>query len=117
MKEVTVEIDAVTLRRARLLAESCACDLNEILSDWLSHYSENLPVEMLPNDEVLKLCQAGSNTVLRRALHSLLHANIQRTLAPEERQRLDALLQAYRRMLIRQSRAYEVASARGLEVS
>lgn len=115
-QRITLDISNASLRRARQAAERSGRAIEDVLADWVDDYADNIPVELLSNDEVLWLCHQHLDMHQAHELRRLLNKQQQHTLSETDSARLDTLLQNYRRVLIRKSRALQVASARGLPV-
>lgn len=72
------------------------------------------PVESLPDDELLACANLQLTPPRRQEMIGLLEAHHERDLSTDERTRLDALMQGYRRDLVRKAQAIQVAIERGL---
>ena len=116
-RQVTVTVSERTLRRAKRVAHTLHCDVEDVLADWLGSYADNIPVEMLPDDDILRLCAMRVNQTQQYELRRLLSIDRERGLDAEESLRLDELLQSVRRSITRKARALQVAQARGLRVA
>lgn len=114
LKKVTLYIEDCVIARANALAVYSQRELEDILADWIARYSENIPIEMLPDDEVLWLCGYELNPADRHELMSLLACHRDCDLDDAAMARLDTLLERHRKGLIQKSRALHVAVERGL---
>ncbi|MBI4769945.1 MAG: hypothetical protein HY784_05905 [Chloroflexi bacterium] len=72
------------------------------------------PVEALPDDQVLALCELQMEKAQQEELGDLLAKNREGALRDMERERLDELMQVHRRGLARKAQALKVAVGRGL---
>ncbi len=72
-------------------------------------------MELLPDDQVLALCDAQMDTRQQKELSGLLAQHREGQLSDSERHRLDELMRIYRCGLVRKARALQVAVARGLK--
>jgi hypothetical protein len=86
-----------------------------VLVEWIDRASTELPVESLPNDWVLALCDMQMEPEQQAALSNLLAGNREGELDNEEVNQLDELMQVYRRGLVRKAQALKVAVERGLK--
>lgn len=111
-----VEIEEAVLQRARVLARRFGCDIEDVLSEWVGDYADHMPVDLLPNEEILMLCEYEVNPSHAYELRYLLDSYRERALSDQENTRLDDLLATYRRALVRKSQAIQVAQTRGLTV-
>lgn len=112
--DLKLQLSKEILARAAEVAGRSDRALEEVLSEWLARYVDNLPIESLSDDEVLWLCDFELNPVLQGELRDLLYNHRERGLTTKESSRLDELLQYYRKGIVRKARATEVAIARGL---
>jgi hypothetical protein len=71
-------------------------------------------VELLPDDQLLALCDGQWEHPRQEELSDLLARNREGLLLPAENERLDALMRLYRHGLVRKAHALHVAVARGL---
>jgi hypothetical protein len=115
-KRVTLHLSNAVIYRAHKLARSTGRDIEDVLAEWLSDCADDMPVEMLSNDEIIALCECPPNIMSELELRHLLRDYRERELTPDEAQRLDELVYRYRRELVRKSQALQVATARGLRV-
>jgi hypothetical protein len=72
------------------------------------------PIDTLADAEVPALCALEMKAEEAEQLSNLLDAQREAGLDDASRARLDALMQAYRRCLVRKAQALQVACARGL---
>lgn len=113
-QRVTLELRDEVIDRAQEVAQQFRMTLETVLEEWLNRYADDLPMEALPDDEVLVLCNYELNILQQQELTLLLHHHRERALNSDEQVRLDELLQLHRRGLVRKARAIQVAMARGL---
>jgi len=114
VKQITLELPNKVIFRAQQVAEQSNQTLEAVLSNWLNHYADDIPIETLPDTEISALCDYEMNILMQQELTLLLHHHRERTLEMNEQVRLDELLQIHRRGLIRKARAIQVAMTRGL---
>lgn len=111
---VTLELPDALVRSARTIAERSNRRVEDVLVEWLDRSASEVPVELLPDDQVLLLCSLELKESDQQALSDLLAQQREGTLAEAERPTLDALMGAYRRGLVRKAQALKVAVGRGL---
>lgn len=111
---VTLELPEMLAQRAKEIAILTNRRLEEVLVEWIDRASQELPVESLPDDWVLALCDMQMESEQQEALSELLESNRERQLNNEEANQLDELMQVYRSGLVRKARALKVAVERGL---
>ena len=113
-KKITLHLKPEIVARALELAEQSGRHIEEVLTDWLDQYADNMPVETLSDSEVLSLCDFEMNPTAQLEMRDLLYRHRERHLTDAENARLEELLQTYRRGIVRRTKATEVAIARGL---
>jgi predicted transcriptional regulator len=111
---VTVELPDELAQRARAVADRTQRRLEDVLVEWLDRAGAEAPVDELPDDQVLALCDSQLETLLQDELSDLLARNREGSLPDEEQKRLDELMHVYRRGLVRKAQAFKTAVARGL---
>ena len=110
----TIELSETTARIVREIADRTGRDLEQVLSELLDRSITDLPMEALPDEQVLALCDMTMSESEQTELSDLLAAQQEGQLSQGERARLDDLMQVYRRGLVRKSEALRVAVQRGL---
>jgi len=111
---VTLELPEDVVRSAREVATRTQRRLEDVLVDWIDRVATDLPVELLPDEEVLALSEMQMDPKQQEELSDLLARNREGLLNEEEHARLDELMQVYRRGLVRKAQAIKVAVERGL---
>jgi hypothetical protein len=112
--KVTVELPEELADRARAVASQTSRRFEEVLVEWIDRAAAETPLESLPDEEVLALCDAQMAPDKHEELSDLLARNREGQLQNTERNRLEELMQFYRRGLVRKAQALRVAVARGL---
>lgn len=113
----TIELSEHTAQIVRALAERTGRGTAAILSDMIDQSVAEIPVASLPDAEVLALADMMMNEAEGEELNDLLDDQREEALDQVKRDRLDELLQAYRRGMVRKSEALRVAVERGLRPS
>jgi hypothetical protein len=111
---VTLEIPTQLVQQAKEIALLTHRPLEAVLVEWINRASSDLPVESLPDEHVLVLCDSQISAEQQASLSDLLGRNQEGQLQELEAQQLDELMQVYRRGLVRKARALQVAVSRGL---
>ena len=112
---ITLELPDTLAQRARAEAQQTNRPLETVLLDWLSRVeAAELPVESLPDEQVLALSSAQMEPQQNEELSDLLVGNREGRLDEAARRRLDDLMQLYRAGLVRKAQALKVAVERGL---
>lgn len=114
-KVITLEVSKTLVRRAESVALYTHQRLEDVFLGWMDRASIEIPVESLPDDQVLILCEMQMDAYQQETLSDLLARNREGVLTDVERIRLDKLMQIYRRGLVRKARSMTVAVKRGLK--
>lgn len=99
---------------ARAVAQRTHRSVEGVLLEWLDRAATDLPVELLPDEQLLALRDLQLSPGDQEALSDLLARQREGILTAAERPRLDDLLARYRHGLVRKARALKVAVDRGL---
>ena len=112
---VTLELPEALAQSARSVAHQTQRSVEAVLLEWLDRAATELPVESLPDDQVLALRDLQLSAEQQAALSDLLARQREGVLTGAERTQLDHLLALYRRGLVRKAQALKVAVERGLQ--
>jgi hypothetical protein len=113
-KIVTLEIPENIERDAREVAARTHQRVEDVLADWLGRAAADLPVDSLPDERVLELCDMEMSDKQQRELSDLLALNREKLLTGNDSVCLEDLMQVCRRGLVRKAEAIKVAVQRGL---
>jgi len=111
---MTIPVSKQAAHRAVLLASWKRQRVEDVLAEWLDWAATEIPVETLPDDELLALCDLEMNERQQQESSRLLAGNRECVLDATEQARLDELMQVYRRGLVRKAQALQVAVQRQL---
>jgi hypothetical protein len=111
---ISLNIPDPILQQAQQLANQTQQRPEDILLEWLTQSFTDLPVETLPDSQVLALCTMQLDEHQQETLSDLLDRQRENQLTPPETQELTFLLKLYRRGLVRKAKALKIAVARGL---
>ena len=114
---VTLELPEHVVRSARAVAATMHRRVEDVLVDWINWAAAEVPVEVLSDEEILALCDMQMAHEDQEELSRLLVHSREGQLVDTDRARLDALMQMYRRGLVRKAQAWKVAVARGLRAA
>lgn len=112
---VVLKLPEPVAQSAREVADRTQQSVEEVLVEWLGKAAAELPVASLSDAQVLALCNIEMEPEQQTELSQLLAKYREGTITPSERERLDALMQLYRRGLVRKAEAWKVAVTRGLK--
>jgi hypothetical protein len=113
---VTLELPEELARHARAVAAQTHQRVEDVLIGWIRSGGAEPAVDLLPDEELLAVCDSQLPADQQQELSELLERNREGQLQPDDSQRLDSLMRAYRRGLIRKAQALKVAVARGLRL-
>ncbi len=116
-QRLTVELPDELAQRACALAGARNRRLEDAVVEWISEAVAAPEVETLPDDELLKHCDATMGADSQEELSALLSAAREGELAESSCARLDQLMAIYRSGLVQKARAWREAVARGLRPS
>ena len=111
---ITLQLPEPLAQQARAVAALTHQPLEDLLVEWIGDAIAELPIESLPDDQVLALCDLQMDKAQQAQLSELLALNREGDLNPAAASQLDALMQVYRRGLVRKAKALQVAVSRGL---
>jgi len=112
---MTIPVSERAEHRATRLAALTRQRVEDVLTSWLDWAATEVPVEMLPDDELAALCGLTMDEKQQQELSRLLAGNREGVLNAAELAQLDRLMQTYRQGLVRKARALHVAVQRGLQ--
>jgi hypothetical protein len=113
---ITLEVPSDLARQARALAAATNRRLEDAVVEWIGRAVADPPVESLPDEQVLSLCDGQLADAQQAELSDLLARNREEVLSDPERSRLDELMAIYRQGLVLKARALREAVSRGLMV-
>ncbi|WNZ23661.1 MAG: hypothetical protein EDM05_050200 [Leptolyngbya sp. IPPAS B-1204] len=111
---VTLELPEALAQQAKDIAALTHRSLEDVLIEWIDRAVAELPVESLPDEQVLSLCDLQMPADQEASLSDLLARHREGQLSQAETQQLDELMRIYRCGLVRKARALQVAVNRGL---
>jgi len=112
---ITLELPEALVIQAKDVATRTQRRLEDVLLEWLDRAAAETPLESLSDSQILSLCELQMAADQQEELSRLLALNRENQLSPAEQQRLDELMQLYRRDLVRKAHALQIAVQRGLK--
>lgn len=113
-EQITLQVPNRVMRQAAYKALQNQRRVEEILTEWLERAITEIPVEELPDGEVLALTELQLTPKQQATLSELLLHNREGTLDTDGRRELDELMHFYEHGLLRKAQALRVAVQRGL---
>ena len=111
---ITLDLPPNIARRAAAVARQTNRQVEDVLLEWLGRAATDVPIESLPDDQVLALCALEMSQREQDELSALLARQREGTLDDAARRRLDELMASYRRGMVQKAQALKVAVERGL---
>ncbi|MDY7014388.1 MAG: hypothetical protein SVX43_12460 [Cyanobacteriota bacterium] len=116
-EQITLTLPDLLAQQVREVAALTQQSLEEVLLEWLQRGSQEPRVASLPDERVLALCDAELPPQEQEDLSQLLAKQREKRLLGDEADRLEEILQRYRRGMTRKAEAWKVAVERGLRPS
>jgi hypothetical protein len=113
-EQVIIEVSDQVARHAAAVASQTHRRVEDVLAEWLESVVNEMPVDELPDAEVMALTEQQLSAEQQTALSELLARNQENELDAEGRRKLDELMRLYEHGLLRKAQALRVAVQRGL---
>ena len=111
---ITLELPEDLAIQAKDVATRTQRRLEDVLLEWLDRAAAETPLETLADSQILALCDLQMEANQQEEMSHLLALNREAQLKEKEQERLDELIQLYRRGLVRKAQALQIAVKRGL---
>jgi hypothetical protein len=111
---VTLALPDKLMQSARTVADRTHRRVEDVLLEWLDRAATDVPIDVLPDEQVQALADVQMSEPQQAELSNLLAGQREGTLNEAERSRLVALMDIYRRGMVRKAQALQVAVERGL---
>ncbi len=112
---VKLQLSKTVAQQAKEIAALSHRQLEDVLLEWINYGVTELPIESLPDEQILALCNLQMDSQEQENLRDLLVRNREGQLSEVEVNQLDALMEVYRQGLVRKAKALKVAVSRGLK--
>ena len=112
---IVLQMPEKLARQVKQIAALNHRPLEDILVEWIDRALSEIPVESLPDEQVLALCDLQLEGEQQEQMSELLARNREGQLDDVQARQLDELMQVYRRGLVRKAKALKVAVERGLK--
>lgn len=111
---VTLNIPEEVAHQAQTVAANTKRRVEDVLTEWLDRAAAEIPIDQLPDDEVKALADMQLSGEQQAEMQDLLNRQREGDLTAVEQERLDILMQIYRKGLVRKAKAIKAAVDRGL---
>jgi len=112
---ITLDLPQPLVESDRTIATQTHRRVEDVLIDWLDRAATEIPVELLPDEQVFALGDLQMEHGQQASLSDLLARQREGTLTADERSQLDARVGVYRRSMVRKAQALKVAVYCGLQ--
>ena len=114
MNSVTLQISNNLATKAHSVAIQTQRPIEEVLVEWLNNAAEELPLNMLGDDQILALTKQEMDAKQQGKLSLLLAQKREVELTNVKKQELNTLMATCRQGLIQKAEALKIAVDRGL---
>lgn len=114
-RPITLDVSDSLIQHAHAIASQSQRRVEDVLVEWLELVVTEIPVDLLPDEQVLALRDMQMSDDQQQELSDLLAQQREQTLDHAGRIRLDTLLHLYRWGMVRKAQAHKVAVERGLQ--
>ena len=113
-ESITLELPEPLVKKVKEIAALNRQGIEEMLIEWIDRTINEIPIEALPDEHVLVLCNLQMGEQQQRVFSDLQARNSEGLLNAQEVKKLNELMQVYRHGSVRKAKAMQVAVMRGL---
>jgi hypothetical protein len=113
-ESITLDLPEPLVKKVKEIAMLNHKGIEEMLIEWIDRTINEIPVESLPDDQVLALCNLQINGEQQIMFSDLQSRQNEGQLNPQEISKLNELMQVYRRGTVQKAKAINIAVKRGL---
>ncbi|AFY74793.1 hypothetical protein Syn7502_02857 [Synechococcus sp. PCC 7502] len=113
-ESITLELPEPLVKKVKEIAMLNHKGIEEMLIEWIDRTINEIPVDSLPDDQVLALCDLQMNEEQQIIFSDLQSRHNEGQLNPQEISKLNELMQVYRRGSVQKAKAIHIAVKRGL---
>ncbi len=111
---IALELPEPLAKKVKEIAALNRQGIEEILIEWIERTINDIPIEALPDEQVLALCNLQMGGQQQKVFSDLQARNSEGLLNAQETKKLNELMQVYRHGSVRKAKAMQVAVMRGL---
>jgi hypothetical protein len=113
-ESIILELPEPLVKKVKEIAALNHQGIEEMLIEWIDRTINEIPIDSLPNEQVLALCNLQMGEQQQRVFSDLQARNSEGLLNAQEIKKLNELMQVYRHGSVRKAKAMQVAVMRGL---
>ena len=113
-ESITLELPEPLIKKVKEIAALNDQRIEEMLIEWIDRTINEIPVDALPDEQVLALCSLQMSEQQQTVFSDLQSRYSEGLLNETEIKNLNELMQIYRRGSLRKAKAMQVAVMRGL---
>ena len=113
-ESIALELPEPLAKKVKEIAALTRQGIEEMLIEWIDRTINEIPIDTLPDEQVLALCNLQMGGQQQRIFSDLQARNSEGLLNAQEVKKLNELMQVYRHGSVRKAKAMQVAVMRGL---
>jgi hypothetical protein len=113
-ESIALELLETLVKKVKEIAALNRQGIEEMLIEWIDHTINEIPIDTLPDEQVLALCNLLMGEQQQRLFSDLQARNSEGLLNAQEVKKLNELMQVYRHGSVRKAKAMQLAAMRGL---
>lgn len=113
-ESITLEIPEPLVKKVKEIAALNHQGIEEMLIEWIDRTINEIPIDSLPDEQVLALCHLQMGEQQQKIFSDLQARNNEGLLDAQEIKKLNELMQFYRHSSVRKAKAMQIAVMRGL---
>ena len=113
-ESIALELPEPLAKKVKEIAALNRQGIEEMLIEWIDCTINEIPIEALPDEQVLALCNLQMGEQQQRVFSDLQAWNSEGLLNAQEIKKLNELMQVYRHGSVRKAKVMQVAVMRGL---
>lgn len=113
-ESITLELSEPLVKKVKEIAALNRQGIEEMLIEWIDRTINEIPIDTLPDEQVLALCNLQMGEQQQGVFSDLQSRNGEGLLNAQEVKKLNELMQVYRHGSVRKAKAMQVAVMRGL---
>ena len=113
-ESITLELPESLVKKVKEIAALNRQGIEEMLIEWIDRTISEIPIDSLPDEQVLALCNLQMGEQQQKIFSDLQARNSEGLLDAQEIKKLNELMQFYRHSSVQKAKAIQVAVMRGL---